>query len=98
MRDSVLVSRQLPTRGVTISRRVHGELNCDTSLSHRYFDQGFDGMGDATLTSRMEQFTPQQLAFLDAHRAGRLATADRLGQPHVVPVCYACACVTLYIQ
>ncbi|CAA9270689.1 MAG: hypothetical protein AVDCRST_MAG26-2804 [uncultured Chloroflexia bacterium] len=46
----------------------------------------------------MEQFTPQQLAFLDAHRAGRLATTDRLGQPHVVPVCYACACVTLYIQ
>jgi len=46
----------------------------------------------------MEQFTPQQLAFLDAQRAGRLATADRLGQPHVVPVCYACACVTLYIE
>ncbi len=54
-------------------------------------------MGDATLAFEMEQFTPQQLAFLDAQRAGRLATADRLCQPHVVPVCYAWAGDALYI-
>ncbi len=54
-------------------------------------------MGDATLTCAMAQFTPQQRAFLDAQRAGRLATADRLGQPHVVPVCYACTADALYI-
>ena len=45
----------------------------------------------------MAQFTPQQRAFLDAQRAGRLATADRLGQPHVVPVCYACDGDAVYI-
>ncbi|HEX3883541.1 MAG TPA: TIGR03668 family PPOX class F420-dependent oxidoreductase [Stellaceae bacterium] len=27
--------------------------------------------------------------FLDHSRVGRLATADRTGMPHVVPVCYA---------
>jgi PPOX class probable F420-dependent enzyme len=30
-----------------------------------------------------------QRRFLDAGRVGRLATADRAGMPHVVPVCYA---------
>ena len=45
----------------------------------------------------MEQFSPQQIAFLNMERAGHLATADRLGQPHVVPVCYACDGNTLYI-
>lgn len=45
----------------------------------------------------MQQFSPQQIAFLDAQRVGRLATADRLGQPHVVPVCYACDGQFLYI-
>ncbi len=54
-------------------------------------------MGDATLAFEMEQFTPQQLAFLDAQCAGRLAAADRLGQPHVVPVRYAWAGDALYI-
>ena len=28
-------------------------------------------------------------AFITAHRAGRLATADGQGTPHVVPICYA---------
>ena len=45
----------------------------------------------------MQQFSPEQLAFLDAQRAGRLATADLQGRPHVVPVCYACDGSTLYI-
>ncbi len=27
--------------------------------------------------------------FLEAHRVGRLGTADASGRPHVVPVCYA---------
>ncbi|MEE9199699.1 MAG: TIGR03668 family PPOX class F420-dependent oxidoreductase [Dehalococcoidia bacterium] len=27
--------------------------------------------------------------FLEAHRVGRLGTADPQGRPHVVPVCYA---------
>ena len=35
--------------------------------------------------------------FLDAHRAARLATADRAGMPHVVPVCFAILEGTLYI-
>lgn len=30
-----------------------------------------------------------QRAFLDAHRVARLATADRSGAPHAVPLCYA---------
>jgi PPOX class probable F420-dependent enzyme len=35
--------------------------------------------------------------FLDACRVGHLATADRHGVPHVVPVCYALADASLYI-
>ncbi|HUA52956.1 MAG TPA: pyridoxamine 5'-phosphate oxidase family protein [Candidatus Sulfotelmatobacter sp.] len=35
--------------------------------------------------------------FLARQRVGRLATADRQGAPHVVPVCYAVADDTLYI-
>lgn len=35
--------------------------------------------------------------FLDARRVGHLATADRLGAPHVVPVCYAVSGASLYI-
>ncbi len=38
-----------------------------------------------------------QRRFLDAGRVGHLATADRGGAPHVVPVCYALADDTLYI-
>ena len=30
-----------------------------------------------------------QRAFLDAHRVAHLATADRQGTPHAVPLCYA---------
>lgn len=32
--------------------------------------------------------TPEQMAFLEAHRVGHLATADASGRPHVVPVCF----------
>lgn len=35
--------------------------------------------------------------FLDTQRAGRLATTDQQGQPHVVPVCYACDGHTFFI-
>jgi len=38
-----------------------------------------------------------QRRFLEAHRVGHLATADRSGVPHVVPVCFAVAGATLYI-
>jgi PPOX class probable F420-dependent enzyme len=35
--------------------------------------------------------------FVEACRVGHLATADRHGVPHVVPVCYALSVDTLYI-
>jgi PPOX class probable F420-dependent enzyme len=38
-----------------------------------------------------------QRRFLDAGRVGHLATADRNGAPHVVPVCYALDGETVYI-
>jgi PPOX class probable F420-dependent enzyme len=39
----------------------------------------------------------RQRRFLDASRVGHLATADKDGVPHLVPVCYAIAEETLYI-
>jgi PPOX class probable F420-dependent enzyme len=33
--------------------------------------------------------TEEARAFLDAHRVGHLATADRAAVPHVVPLCFA---------
>jgi PPOX class probable F420-dependent enzyme len=38
-----------------------------------------------------------QRRFLDCCRVGHLATADRAGLPHVVPVCYAVDGEALYI-
>ena len=38
-----------------------------------------------------------QRRFLEDGRVGRLATADKGGAPHVVPVCYAVEEATLYI-
>ena len=35
--------------------------------------------------------------FVEARRVAHLATADRHGAPHVVPVCYALTADTLYI-
>jgi PPOX class probable F420-dependent enzyme len=34
--------------------------------------------------------------FLDRHARGHLATANRNGEPHVVPVCYACVHGDIY--
>ena len=42
-------------------------------------------------------FSSEQLAFLGEQRVGRLATVDAQGQPHVVPVCYACDGARIYI-
>ena len=39
----------------------------------------------------------EQKAFVAAQRIGRLATADALGNPHVVPVCFAISDDALYI-
>ena len=36
------------------------------------------------------KFSNRELDFLETQRVARLATADAAGQPHVVPVCYAC--------
>src|SRR5438045_8124225 len=38
-----------------------------------------------------------QRRFLDYCRIGHLATADRKGMPHVIPVCYVLAEGTVYI-
>ena len=45
----------------------------------------------------MTHFTPNQLAFLQTQRVGRLATASSAGAPHVIPVCYACDGASVYI-
>ena len=44
-----------------------------------------------------DRLSDQQRRFLDASRVGHLATADRAGVPHVIPVCYAVAGETVYI-
>ena len=36
-------------------------------------------------------FDPEERAYLEAARVGRLATADAAGRPHAVPVCFAFA-------
>ena len=41
--------------------------------------------------------SPQERAFLEHQRLGHLATADRLANPHVVPVCFALAGGSLYV-
>ena len=41
--------------------------------------------------------TNVQRQFLEKSRVGHLATADRAGTPHVIPVCYAVIENTLYI-
>jgi PPOX class probable F420-dependent enzyme len=39
----------------------------------------------------------RQRRFLDASRVGHLATADRDGAPHLIPVCYAVEGASLYV-
>ncbi|MGB8348659.1 MAG: TIGR03668 family PPOX class F420-dependent oxidoreductase [Ktedonobacteraceae bacterium] len=34
--------------------------------------------------------TTSEIAFIERQRVARLATADEDGNPHVIPVCYAC--------
>jgi PPOX class probable F420-dependent enzyme len=41
--------------------------------------------------------TEAQRRFLEHSRVGRLATADKNGMPHAIPVCFAVAEDTLYI-
>jgi PPOX class probable F420-dependent enzyme len=45
----------------------------------------------------MKQISDIERAFLNACRVGHLATADRRGVPHVVPVCFAVEGNALYI-
>ena len=45
----------------------------------------------------MPLLTPAQLAFVEAQRVGRLATAGHAAGPHVVPVCYAWGAESFYI-
>jgi PPOX class probable F420-dependent enzyme len=41
--------------------------------------------------------TEAERRFLESRRVGHLASADKTGEPHVVPVCFALAGETLYI-
>lgn len=46
-------------------------------------------MGPGPTARQSGQIDAAARAFLEAGRVGHLATADRSGAPHVVPVCYA---------
>jgi PPOX class probable F420-dependent enzyme len=50
-------------------------------------------MGEVTRS----MFSDHERRFLADRRVGHLATADRAGVPHVVPVCFALADEVLYI-
>lgn len=41
--------------------------------------------------------TPTQSTFLDGQRVAHLATADKTGAPHIVPVCYVLRGASVYI-
>ena len=41
--------------------------------------------------------TPMQTTFLNSQRVARLATADKAGVPHIVPVCYVVEGASVYI-
>ena len=41
--------------------------------------------------------TTGQSTFLNTQRVARLATADKVGAPHIVPVCYALDGATVYV-
>ena len=45
----------------------------------------------------MSQFTVPARALLASERVGHLATTNPDGQPHVIPVCYACDDDRIYI-
>ena len=44
-----------------------------------------------------EVLGPDQTAFLIGQRVARLATADGAGEPHAIPVCFACSPGAIYI-
>jgi PPOX class probable F420-dependent enzyme len=44
----------------------------------------------------MASWTEDAQRFLEAHRLGHLATADKDGAPHVIPICYALDDAALY--
>lgn len=46
--------------------------------------------------SHRNTFTAAEIAFIERQRVARLATADADGNPHVIPVCYACDGARLY--
>jgi PPOX class probable F420-dependent enzyme len=46
---------------------------------------------------RIAMLTDAQRRFVDRARVGRLATADRHGAPHLVPVCFCLIGLSLYI-
>jgi PPOX class probable F420-dependent enzyme len=48
-------------------------------------------------TADSAQLDERRRRFLEAGRVGHLATADRSGMPHLVPVCYAIEGASLYI-
>jgi PPOX class probable F420-dependent enzyme len=43
------------------------------------------------------KLTERQRRFIERGRVGHLATADRSGMPHLIPVCYAVDGASLYI-
>src|SRR5260221_7085083 len=47
------------------------------------------GGQERIVMSKRDRLTDPEVAFVQSQRAGRLATADERGTPHVVPVCYA---------
>ena len=44
-----------------------------------------------------EVLNQEQISFLARRRVARLATADRVGEPHIVPVCFAYSPGGIYI-
>lgn len=46
--------------------------------------------------SNRNTFSAAEVAFIERQRVARLATADADGNPHVIPVCYACDGTRLY--
>lgn len=45
----------------------------------------------------MTDLLNDHLDFIQSQRVGRLATADAVGSPHVIPVCFACNSASIYI-
>ena len=50
-----------------------------------------------TIGGTAQVLTPTQLTFLNHQRVARLATADKAGVPHIVPICYVVEGASVYI-